>query len=59
MNKNNPLAPADEASYLCRECGNRLDVLGTWEYDEIERKAFFYPFNKEHTMCCGVEADLR
>lgn len=59
MSQNDPFAPADEASYLCTICGERFDVLGTWERDEIDMKMYFYPFNKKDTECCGVEADLR
>ena len=59
LKTNDPLAPADEASYLCHECGSRLDVLGTWEYDEIDGHMYFYPFKDEDKFCCGVEADLR
>lgn len=59
MSRNDPLAPADEASYLCHICERRFDVLGEWEMDEIERRPFFDPFNKKETECCGVECDLR
>jgi hypothetical protein len=59
MNRSDPLIPADEASYLCTACGNRFDVLGTWEMDEIDGHMYFYAFKDEDKMCCGVEADLR
>ena len=56
---NDPLAPADEATYICYICKEEFDVLGTWERDEIDNHMYFYPFNKKDTECCGVEADLR